>query len=368
MTAYRPGNEFKQRSRKFGLQKHPITGKMTGHKGDDWPAPKGTPIPAAYDGEVKAVAFQYNRQRGTGWGWYVVLEHSIGGKSVQTLYAHMCERSHLVVGSAVKQGASVGRVGNTGGSTGPHLHFEVRVEGRHVAPDSFDFPQVDAGVNPAEWAYPFDVKNAKEPPKSANYLGEYNGAPGAMVRAEDGFYPIGSNGVWHGGIHFDAGTGTVLDQAAGIRCIKGGEVIAYRVDKTYREVKFPNGRRAAYSTGFTLVRHALDRPTSDGATSEGGGRERLTFYSLYMHLLDWTGYSSASTLARPAYWAEPKVYRVGAKAGDRQKQGEVEPPSSGFETGVAGAGLGMCDGDADDEEHDHSLCAIESSELEGSYP
>jgi murein DD-endopeptidase MepM/ murein hydrolase activator NlpD len=101
----------------FGWRVHPVTGQRRLHTGTDIGAAAGTPILAAYSGKV-ATADQLG-----GYGLAVVLEHNNG--SQDTLYAHMSE---ILVrpGQWVEQGSVIGRVGSTGMSTGPHLHFELR--------------------------------------------------------------------------------------------------------------------------------------------------------------------------------------------------------------------------------------------------
>lgn len=100
----------------FGWRQHPITGDRRFHDGVDFGAPEGTPVLAAQSGRVVFADWM------GGYGLTVVIEHS---PTQQTLYAHL---SSLVVepGSWVDAGAIVGKVGSTGNSTGPHLHFEVR--------------------------------------------------------------------------------------------------------------------------------------------------------------------------------------------------------------------------------------------------
>src|SRR5690554_2875770 len=104
MPPYNPGALFRRGNRTFGRQRHPITGRVTGHAGDDWPAPSGTPIPAAYGGRVTENRYQYNAATGTGWGWMVLLEHQVNGQTVQTRYAHMRQQSPLGVGEPVFKG------------------------------------------------------------------------------------------------------------------------------------------------------------------------------------------------------------------------------------------------------------------------
>lgn len=101
----------------FGWRRHPITGDQRFHAGTDLAAPLGTPVLAAYAGRVVLADWL------GGYGLAVALEHGKG--SQQTLYAHL---SQLFVqpGDVIKQGDVIGRVGSTGNSTGPHLHFEVR--------------------------------------------------------------------------------------------------------------------------------------------------------------------------------------------------------------------------------------------------
>lgn len=99
----------------------------TGHKGTDYAAAKGSPIYAAADGVVIRVKYNYSvNAQGVeiGYGNYVVIQHANG---VHTVYAHMnCWAEGLSVGDKVKKGQVIGFVGNTGGSTGPHLHVEYR--------------------------------------------------------------------------------------------------------------------------------------------------------------------------------------------------------------------------------------------------
>jgi len=119
----------------------------------------------------------------------------------------------------------------------------------------------------------------------------------ALAKARDGYYPLGANGLWHGGVHFDEDTGLVND-ATEVRCIADGEVVAYRIDEVYPTSEF-GSMRALYSTGFVLVKHRLEVPADPGAQPAPG----LTIFSLYMHLLDWNTYSVRPTLARPGFWS-----------------------------------------------------------------
>ena len=116
-------------------RKHPILNKIRAHKGVDYAAPRGTPIKAAGDGRIALAG------RKGGYGNTVVIKH---GQRYQTLYAHMQGFAKGIrSGSTVKQGQIIGYIGTTGLSTGPHLHYEFRVNGVHVDPLSQKLPAAD---------------------------------------------------------------------------------------------------------------------------------------------------------------------------------------------------------------------------------
>jgi murein DD-endopeptidase MepM/ murein hydrolase activator NlpD len=101
------------------------------HKGIDIAAPPGSRVNAAYDGSVRYVGTEKGGIT-VGYGLFVILDH---GKGVTTLYGHLKEGSPLVKnGDKVKQGQQIAGVGNTGHSTGPHLHYEYRLNGKSVNP------------------------------------------------------------------------------------------------------------------------------------------------------------------------------------------------------------------------------------------
>jgi murein DD-endopeptidase MepM/ murein hydrolase activator NlpD len=106
---------------------HPITRKKTTHQGIDIPAPTGTLVFATGQGQVKKAATE------EGWGKLVVIEHD-GGYT--TVYAHLDEIG-VEAGAKVTVGQVIGKVGNTGQSTGSHLHYEVRKNGEHVNPADY---------------------------------------------------------------------------------------------------------------------------------------------------------------------------------------------------------------------------------------
>ena len=109
----------------FGMRKHPILGRMRGHMGIDYAAPTGTPIHAAGDARVAFVGWK------GGYGRAVILDHG-GGRT--TLYGHMSRFGSEHVGQRVAQGAVIGYVGMSGLATGPHLHYEFRLNGVHQNP------------------------------------------------------------------------------------------------------------------------------------------------------------------------------------------------------------------------------------------
>lgn len=108
----------------YGMRTHPVLGSRRRHNGVDLAAPTGTPIYATADGVVsRAGPF-------SSYGNYVSIEH---GGQLQTRYAHM-SRVAVSDGARVKKGDVIGYVGSTGRSTGPHLHYEVRIAGDAVNP------------------------------------------------------------------------------------------------------------------------------------------------------------------------------------------------------------------------------------------
>ncbi|NRA73354.1 MAG: peptidoglycan DD-metalloendopeptidase family protein [Rickettsiales bacterium] len=121
-------------SSKFGKRKHPILGYSVMHKGVDFAAPRNTPIYAAGDGVVSFIG------RGTGYGKYIKIRHN---NKLTTLYAHINKfTKKLKKGMRVKQGQTIASVGMTGRATGPHLHYEIHVNGRHVNPLRFKLPSM----------------------------------------------------------------------------------------------------------------------------------------------------------------------------------------------------------------------------------
>ena len=116
----------------FGMRKHPIDGFNKMHRGTDFAAPMGTPIMASGDGVVKKAGWC------GGGGNCVKIKHN---STYQTIYAHMSKFARgIKTGVRVKQGQTIGYVGSTGKSTGPHLHYEVIVNGKKVNSQKLKLP------------------------------------------------------------------------------------------------------------------------------------------------------------------------------------------------------------------------------------
>jgi len=113
----------------FGYRIHPIYKTLRMHTGIDFTAPIGTPVYATGNGVVKRV----NRRNYSGYGIVCIIDHGYG---YETLYAHL-SRLNVRPGQKVVRGEVIGYVGNTGVSVGPHLHYEVRRNGRPVNPVNF---------------------------------------------------------------------------------------------------------------------------------------------------------------------------------------------------------------------------------------
>lgn len=116
----------------FGMRRHPVLGYSKMHKGVDFAAPTGTPIYAAGDGTVKQAGWA------NGYGRFIKLSHNAG---IQTAYGHMSRiATGIRPGVRVKQGQVIGYVGATGRATGPHLHYEVIMNGAQVNPVGVKVP------------------------------------------------------------------------------------------------------------------------------------------------------------------------------------------------------------------------------------
>jgi murein DD-endopeptidase MepM/ murein hydrolase activator NlpD len=132
--------DFRRISSGFKRERyHPVLGVKRPHRGTDYAAKTGTPIKASGDGKVI--------WRGTkgGYGKTIIIQH---GGNITTLYAHMSKyNSKVTSGSRVKQGQTIGYVGMTGTATGPHLHYEFRLNGVHKNPVTVKLPDAQPIAN-----------------------------------------------------------------------------------------------------------------------------------------------------------------------------------------------------------------------------
>lgn len=125
--------EFARISSRFNPnRRHPVLGTMRAHRGVDFAAATGTPIRSAGNGRVTFAGWQ------NGYGRTVIIDH---GRGITTLYAHMSRLGSYRVGQRVNQGNVIGYVGASGMATGPHLHYEFRVNGVHRDPLTVTLPK-----------------------------------------------------------------------------------------------------------------------------------------------------------------------------------------------------------------------------------
>ncbi|AYY97214.1 lytic transglycosylase domain-containing protein [Burkholderia multivorans] len=215
---------------------------------------------------------------------------------------------------------------------------------------------------PLNWAYPFTPVGKADATDPMTYFK-------ALAKSENGFYPLGASGMWHGGVHFSHGSAEMLNQDSGVRAIADGKIVAYRLNTKYEETTYPDKTLAHYSTGFVLVRHELKLPPkpapnqpsqpasapapasgtatpptpappdSTPANSKPASDKPLVFFSLYMHTMDWETYrkaiEQAKSNSRPdpllpvpmSYWEGERYYRVGGKAKDKQSLPKPKAPA-----------------------------------------
>ncbi len=128
---------FTRISSGFSLsRKHPVLNRIRAHKGVDYAAPTGTPVNSAGNGTIVSAGTN------GGYGRTVVIQH---GSEYSTLYAHLSKFAKgLKKGMRIKQGQTIGYVGQSGLATGPHLHYEFRVKGVHRNPLTLPFPKAES--------------------------------------------------------------------------------------------------------------------------------------------------------------------------------------------------------------------------------
>ncbi|MEK6351166.1 MAG: glycoside hydrolase family 19 protein [Burkholderia cenocepacia] len=243
-----------------------------------------------------------------------------------------------------------------------------------AAPKSVPKPAEPADTS-LSWAYPFTPVGKDDAADPMTYFR-------ALAKCENGFYPLGVSGMWHGGVHFADGSAEMLKQDSGVRAIADGKIVAYRLNTKYEETQYPDNSLAHFSTGFVLVRHELKlppkpvpkepakpapasvpasapAPASTNATppapapadnpSSNSKDKSLVFFSLYMHTMDWETYQKgmgqAKTDRHPdqplpspmSYWEGDRYYRVGAKAKDKQAVPKPKAPAQPPTTRTDGA-------------------------------
>lgn len=125
--------EFARISSRFNPnRRHPVLGTIRAHRGVDYAARTGTPIRAAGDGRISFAGWQ------NGYGRTIIIDH---GRGYTTLYAHMSRLGPFRTGQRVRQSQVIGYVGATGLASGPHLHYEFRINGAHRDPLKVTFPK-----------------------------------------------------------------------------------------------------------------------------------------------------------------------------------------------------------------------------------
>ena len=178
------------------------------------------------------------------------------------------------------------------------------------APPPLELPPAVPGITDTlpplkHWSHPFKDRN--HPLLQLTH----------MAKATAGYYPLGRNDLWHGGVHVDSGTSEVFDQSS-VHCLADGEVVAYRIDEhspttAYHVMGYSQPVERPFSRNFGLVRHHLQPPNIEGSPDTPPS---LIFYSLYMHLQDWAVYRADEAIVRPAFWAESTTRHVKATVND----------------------------------------------------
>jgi murein DD-endopeptidase MepM/ murein hydrolase activator NlpD len=146
-------------------RRHPVLNTIRAHKGVDYAAANGTPVMAAGEGKV------IFRGKKGGYGNTVIVQH---GGNITTLYAHLSKFNRQARnGSRVKQGQTIGYVGQSGLATGPHLHYEYRKNGAYLNPRTVKLPDA-APIDPA---LKYDFVRTAQP-----FLGMLDQQPGMIAK------------------------------------------------------------------------------------------------------------------------------------------------------------------------------------------
>jgi murein DD-endopeptidase MepM/ murein hydrolase activator NlpD len=139
MKVHRPVAADIRISSNYGPRVDPVTNQAGAfHYGVDFATPVGTPVVAAYDGKIYKAGWQDEKNPSVGFGQRVWQTAKIDGKDVSIFYAHLSELA-VKEGDMVAAGTRVGLSGNTGKSSGPHLHFQVRLEGSGRSGEPIEF-------------------------------------------------------------------------------------------------------------------------------------------------------------------------------------------------------------------------------------
>ncbi len=171
-----PLKDYKRISSKFSnSRKHPVHGFVRAHKGVDYAAKSGTPIYASASGKVSMKDYQKR-----GYGHVIVIDHQDG---YSTLYGHLKKAAKGVyAGKRLKKGDLIGYVGTSGTSTGPHLHFEIRKNGKHMDPLKASVPTGNKIAKKDVTKFSRFVKKQKEGFKLARLLNQKEGKTTIAIR------------------------------------------------------------------------------------------------------------------------------------------------------------------------------------------
>jgi hypothetical protein len=286
---------------------------------------RSIPVPSPLQGYAKT-----NRAYGT----LKIFDAPSNGKLLGQIL-HLDPAFKVNDGDAISYGQHIGVQSGTG-RTGTqsyaiHVHAELEEADfkRYIAdiingtlnPDD-EKPNLESdGENTAsgDWCYPCTAS-------AGNTLQNLT----ALSKAKSGFYPIGGNGLWHGGIHLDKGTCEAFDQSR-VNCMTHGEVVAYRIDEecpisTYAS-RPPLQIRAPFSTGFVLVKHTLQPKATANAGESQPKPPTLSLYSLYMHLKCWKDYRQNEKLEQPAFWSS-NTYTVNTRSDELNVRAEARSNAS----------------------------------------
>lgn len=264
------------------------------------------------DGDVTFVGGQYG----------TIKIRDADGNSHEILHT---QTQTVTVGQQLSQGDAIGTMGGRGpngdAQYAQHAHYQMKDrDGQPINPEAYWDAQPtrsssSTSATPVEsWCYPFQTSAHTEATHPQTFYS-------AFSQMDDGFYPLGVNGFPHGGVHFGIATAHAFDQSSGVRCLADGDIVAYRINDQYLKLHFTqDGHWAMYSTGFVLVRHTLTLPPDPD--NPAAASETQTFFSLYMHLADWTTYLADSALKPPGWWIGVEAFRIGHA--DQQSGGGVK--------------------------------------------